>query len=155
MAAVVDAEPCGDGVTGGSADGEGGHEGLLRHLECSRSKDEGRERHGRGQDGGKGDGQDGVALHPIADAVEDARGDALLEEGDAAGLADLIAEVSAGCGAKGGDQNEEEPVVVAGGKDDDHDVGDAGDREGHEGGVDDGDEEESEEAEAEEEVQQR
>ena len=56
---------------------------------------------GGGQNGGKGDGEDGVALHPVADTVEDARGDALLEEGDAAGLADLIAEVSAGRGAKG------------------------------------------------------
>ena len=29
VAPVVDSEPCGDGVAGGSADGEGGHEGLL------------------------------------------------------------------------------------------------------------------------------
>ncbi len=95
-----------------------------------------------------------MVLHPVADAVEDARGDALLEEGHAAGLADLVAEVSAERGAGGGDQDEEEPVVVLGGEDDDHDVGDAGDGERHEGGVDDGDEEEAEESEAEEEVQQ-
>ena len=94
-------------------------------------------------------------LHPVADAFEDARGDALFEEGHAAALADLMAEVSAECGAerwragRGGD------VLVLGGQDDDHDVGDAGEGQRDEGAVDDGDEEDAEESEAEEEVQER
>ena len=115
VAAVVDAEPSGDRVACGAADGEGGHEGLLRHLECACGEDEGRERHGWREDGGEGYGEDCVALHPVTDAVEDARGDAFFEEGYAAGLADLIAEVSADCRAQCGDRDQEKPVIVAGG----------------------------------------
>ena len=96
-----------------------------------------------------------MALHPLADAFEDARGDALFEEGHAAALADLIAEVSADRGAGGGEQNEQEQVLVLRGHDDDHDVGDAGDGQWDEGAVDDGDQEDAEESEAEEEVEER
>ena len=56
-----------------------------------------------------------MALHPVADEVEDTRRDALLEEGDASGLADLIAEVPADCGAQGGDSDQEKPIAVASG----------------------------------------
>ena len=95
--AVVDAEPCGDDVTQRAADGEGDHEFFSRHVERAGGKNEGAERHGRRKDGGQGDGEDGVVLHPVADGFEDAWWDAFFEEGHASALADLMAEVSAEC----------------------------------------------------------
>ena len=154
VASVVDAKADGDGVAGGAADGEGGHELLLRHLERTGGENERRERHRRWEDGRQRDGEDGVALHPLADAAEDARGDASFEKGDAARLADLVAEISANGRAGSGDEDEDEPVTVAGGQDDEHDVGNAGDGEGNEGRIDNGDEEESQKSEAEEKVHQ-
>ena len=56
-----------------------------------------------------------MALHPVADEVEDTWRDALLEKGHASGLTDLIAEVPADCGAQGRDSDQEKPIVVAGG----------------------------------------
>ncbi len=78
MPAVVDAEPCCDDVTQASTNGEGDHEFFARHPECARCKDEGAERHGWRKDGGQGDGEDGVVFHPLADALEDARGNAMM-----------------------------------------------------------------------------
>lgn len=152
MFAVVDAEPGGDGMTGGSAEGEGGEELSLRHFEGAGGEDEGGEGHGGREDGGEGDGDEGVVLHPSGDAFEDARGHVFLEELHAAGVSDLVAEVSADRGAEGGGEHEEEEAGVLRGEEDEHDVGDAGDGEGDEGGVDDGDEEDADEAVAEEEV---
>jgi hypothetical protein len=153
--AIVDAEPgCGN-VTQAPADGEGDHKFFTRHPECARGKDEGAERHRRRKDGGQGDREDGVAFHPLADAFEDARGDAFFEEGHAAALADQMAEVSAERGAHGGEENQQDDILMLRGHDDDHDVGDAGHGEGDEGAVDDGDEEDAEESEAEEEMEER
>ena len=42
-----------------------------------------------------------------------------------AGVADLVAEVSADGGAGGGDRDEQVPEMMLRGHDDDHDVGDA------------------------------
>ena len=83
--------------------------------------------------------------------LEDAGWDALLEEGHAAGVSDLVADVAADGRAGGGEQDEQEDVGVLRGEHDDHDVGDAGEGERDEGGVDDGDEKESAESEVEEE----
>ena len=155
VAAVVNAEPCGDGVADGAADGEGDHEFFSRHVECAGSEDEGAQRHGWRKDGREGDGEDGVVLHPVAHALEDACGDVPFEEGHAAALTHLVAEVSAErrtCGCK---KNEQDDVLLACGHHDDHDVGDAGHRQGDEGAVDDGDEEDSEDAEAEKQVHKR
>jgi hypothetical protein len=152
--AVVDAKPRCDDVTEASTDGEGDHEFFARHLERARCENEGAERHGRGQDGGQRDGEDGVAFHPLADAFEDAWRDAFFEESHAAALADHMAEVSAERGADGGEQNEEDYVLMLGGHDDDHDVGDAGHGQGDEGAVDDGDQKDAEEPEAEEEMEE-
>jgi hypothetical protein len=151
-AAVVDSQPRGDGVACRAADGEGSEELFSRHVQSACGEDEGAERHGRRQDGGEGHGEDGVVLHPVADALEDAGRDVLFDEGHAAGLADLVAEVSAERGACGGEENQQEPAMVLGGEDDDHDVGEAGQRERDEGAVDDGDKEDTEDAEAEEQV---
>ncbi len=129
---------------------------LLRDmLSAPAARTKGRERHGRRKDGGQRDGEDGVVLHPVADAFEDARGDALFEEGHASGLADLVAEVSAEGRAGGGEQDEEEPRCRAGA---------AmtmimmsvmpGMGSGTKERVDDGDEEDAEDAEAEEEVEE-
>jgi hypothetical protein len=96
-----------------------------------------------------------VALHPIADELEDAWGDTFFEEGHASTLTNLIAEISADGGAGGGDENQDQPIGgVAGRHEDEHDVGDTGAGEGDEGRVDDGDEEEAEDAEAEEEMEE-
>ena len=97
-------------VADGAADGEGGEELVAGHVERSGGEDEGAERHGRRQDGGQGYGEDGVVLHPFADAFEDAWGDTLFEEGHAAGVSYLMAEVSAEGGADGGEEDEEEHV---------------------------------------------
>ena len=80
LLAVADAEPDGDGVADEAADGEGDHELAAGHLERAGGEDEGAERHGRREDGGEGDGEDGVVLHPAGDASEDARRDVLFDE---------------------------------------------------------------------------
>ena len=69
MTAVVDAEPGGDGVADAAADGEGDEELVAGHVERAGGEDEGRERHGGWEDCGKSDGEDGVVLHPVADAA--------------------------------------------------------------------------------------
>jgi len=155
VAAVVDAKPCSNGVADGAADGEGDHEFFSRHVERACSEDEGAQRHGRRKDGGEGDGEDGVALHPVAYALEDACGDVFFEEGHAAALTDLVAKISAECGACGCKKDEQDDVLLAGGHHDDHDVGDAGHGQRDEGAVDNGDEEDAEDAEAEEQVHKR
>ncbi|MCU1252278.1 MAG: hypothetical protein JWQ49_5307, partial [Edaphobacter sp.] len=94
---------------------------------------------GRRKDGWHRNGEDGVAFHPLADAFEDARGDAFFEEGHAAALANQVAEVSAECGSHAGEQDEEDDVLMLRRHDDDHDVGDAGHGQRNEGAVDDGD----------------
>ena len=81
-------------------------------------------------------------------------GNALFEEGHAAGLTHLIAEIAAKRRAAvarrmsrtASSPRREDSRI--------HDVGDTGDGQGNEGTVDDGDEEEAEEAEAEEEMQE-
>ena len=155
VSAVTDAEPCCDDVTQASTDGEGDHEFFSRHLECARCEDEGAERHGRRKDGGQGDGEDGVGFHPLADALEGARGNTFLEEGHAAALADQMAEVSPDRGAGSGEQNQQDDVLMLRGHDDDHDVGDAGHGQWDEGAVDDGDQKDAEESEAEKEMEER
>ena len=60
-----------------------------------------------------------------------------------------MAEVSAERGADGGEQNEEDNVLMLRGQDDDHDVGDAGHGQGDKGTIDDGDQKDAEEPEAE------
>ena len=97
MPAVVDTKPRSGRVTQSAADGEGDHELLARHIECASSEDEWTERHGRRKDGGQGDGEDRVALHPFADAYKDPRGDVFFEEGHTAPLANLMTEVSTEC----------------------------------------------------------
>ena len=57
--------------------------------------------------------------------------------------------------SRGDEDKQESTVGVAGGHDDEHDVGNARNRERNEGRIDDGDEEEAEESEAEEEVKER
>jgi hypothetical protein len=151
-ATVADADPDGDGVAREAAEGEGSHEFFARHADGAGGEDEGGERHRRREDGGQGDGEDGVGFHPGGDAGEDAGGDVLFEEGHASGLTGGVGEASSDGGAEGGDGDEEDGVGVAGGVEDEHDVGDAGDGERDEGAVDDGDEEEADEAEVEEEV---
>jgi hypothetical protein len=151
-AAVVDAEPDCDCVARQAAEGEGPHEFFARHVHGAGGEDEGRERHGRRQDGGERDGEDGVLFHPDGDAFEDARGDVFLEEGHASGLTGGVGEEAADGGAEGRDGDEEDGVGVGGGVEDEHDVGYAGDGEGDEGAIDYGDEEEADEAEPEEEV---
>ena len=136
LVAVADADPDGDAVAEEAADGEGCHEFFARHADGSGGEDEGRERHGRRQQGGERDGEDGVLLHPGGDALEDAGGDMLFEEGHATGLAGGVGEEASEGGAGGGDGDEQDGVGVAGGVEDDHDVGDAGDGEGDEGAVD-------------------
>jgi hypothetical protein len=152
-AAVVDAEPDGDGVACQAAEGEGPHKFLARHVDGSGGEDEGRERHRRGKDGGQRDGEDGVGLHPVGDALEDAGGDVFFEELHASGLTGGVGEESADGGTEGGDGDEQDGVGVGGGVEDQHDVGDAGDGEWDEGAVDDRDEEEADEAQVEEEVE--
>ena len=138
-----------------AADGEGGEELVARHLERACGQHEGRERHGRRQDGGQRDREDGVRLHPVADGLEEARGDVFFEEGHAAGLADLVAEEAAEERAGGGRADEEEEIGVLRGEHHDHDVGDAGDGQRDEGRVDDGDEEHADDAEGEQQVEER
>jgi len=105
---VVNAKPCRDDVAHASTAGEGDHELLQRHLECPRGQDKGAERHGRRKEGGQGDREDCVALHPVAYAFEDVRIDAFFEEGHAAALADQMAQVSADRGSHGGKQYKED-----------------------------------------------
>ena len=138
-------------MTEESADGEGPHEGFAGHAHGSGGEDEGRERHGWRENGGERDGEDGVVLHPLGDAGEDAGGDVLFEELHATGLTGGVGKQASEGGADGGDDDEEDGVGVAGGVEDEHDVGDAGDGERDEGAIDDGDEEEADEAEVEEE----
>jgi hypothetical protein len=95
-----------------------------------------------------------VIFHPVADAFKDTRRNVFFQEGHAAALADLIAEVSAERGACRGEQDEQDPAVMLGGENDDHDVGDARQGQRDEGAVDDGDEEDAEDAEAEEKVEE-
>jgi len=152
LSAVVDAEPCGDRMADGAADGEGGEELGPRHLEYAGGEDEGAERHRWREQRGEGHGEDGVLLHPGADALEDAWRDVFFEEGHATGLADLVAEVAAERGACGGEQDEEDGVRLLGGEEDDHDVGEARDGQRDKGRVDDGDQEDAEDAEGDEQV---
>ena len=154
MAAVVDAEPCSDDVANRAADGEGEHEFFSRHVERARGEDEGAERHRRRKDRRKRNGEDCMALHPFADAFEDAGGDAFFEKRHAAALTDLIAEESAERGASGCEKNEEDDVLMPGGHEDDQNVGDAGHGQRDEGAIDDGDEEDAEDTEAGEIVQE-
>ena len=154
MPSVVGAEPCCHGVSESAADREGDHELFARHIERARGEYKWAERHGWWKDGGQRDGEDGVAFHPEADAFEDARGDAFLEEGHTTTLADLMAEVSAERGAGTCEQDEEDYVLALGGHHDDHDVGDPGYGKRDEGAVHDGDQEDTAETEAEEEVQE-
>ena len=93
-----------------------------------------------------------MVFHPAGDAFEDARRDALLDELHAPGVTNLIAEIAPESGAEGGGEHEEDEVGVLGGEQNDHDVGDAGDGQRHERGVDDGDEEDADQSEAEDEV---
>lgn len=151
----MDAQPSCKSVTQTSAEGEGDHEFFSRHPECARSEYERAQRHGRGKDGRQRDGEDSVALHPLADSFEDARGNAFLKESHAAALTDQMAEVSAERGAHSGQQNQQDDVLVLRRHDDDHDVGDAGYRQWNEGAVDDGNQEYAEESEAEKEMEER
>ena len=96
-----------------------------------------------------------MALHPVADAFEDVRIDALFEEGHAAALADQMAEISAERGSPGGEQNQKDDVLMLRRHDDDHDVGDARHGQWNEGTVDDRDQKYAEESEAEEEMEER
>ena len=150
--AVADADPDGDAVADEAADGEGQHEFFARHVHGAGGKDEGRERHGRREQGGQRDGEDGMVFHPGGDAAENSFGDVLLEEGHAAGLADGVGEEASDGGAERGDGDEEEDVGFGGGEDDEEYVGDAGDGEGDEGAVDCRDGEQADEAEVAEEV---
>ena len=150
LLAVADAKRDGDGMADQAAGGEGDHEGAEGHFEGAGGKDEGAERHGWREQGGEGDGEDGVRLHPAADALEDAGWGAFFDKAHAAGLADLVAEITAEGGAAGRGEEQEPDVGVLGSVEDAHDVGDAGDGQGDEGGIDDRDEEETEEAEGEE-----
>jgi hypothetical protein len=143
---VADAEKHGDSVARETAGGEGDHELLQRHFERAGGEDEGAERHRRRQNGGERDGEDGVRFHPSADSLEDARRDAFFDEGHASGLADTPGEPAAECGAGSRDGDEQEGIRVLGGVEHEHDVGDAGDGERDEGGIDGGDEEEANEA---------
>ena len=115
VAAVVDAEPGGDGVAQAAADGEGGEEFVARHLERAGGEDEGAE---SGMGGGRmaGRATERMAWFSIQlqTRLKMRGGDVLFEEGHAAGLADLVAEVSAERGADGGEQDEEEPGWRAG-----------------------------------------
>ena len=149
-AAVVDADPDGDAVAEETAEGEGPHEGGAGHVDCSGGKDEGREWHGRRDERGERDGEDGVGFHPVGDAGEYVGRDVFFEELHASGLTGDVGEIASGGGAEGGDGDEEDGVGVGSGVEDEHDVGDAGDGERHEGAVDDGNEEEADEAEVEE-----
>lgn len=121
-------------------------------MQGAGGEDEGRERHRRWKDGGQRDGEDGVLFHPGGDAGEDALGDVLLEEGQAASLTDCVGDEAADGGAEGGDGDEQDGVGVRGGVDDQHDVGDPGDGERDKGAVDAGDQEEADETEVDEEV---
>src|SRR4029077_7782654 len=96
---------------------------------------------------------DGVTFHPMADAFEDARGDAFFKEGHAPALAHQMAEVSAERGSHSGEENQQDDALMLRGHDDDHDVGDAWHGQWDEGAVDDGDEEDAEESEAEEKME--
>ena len=96
-----------------------------------------------------------MVFYPVRDAAEDLWGDAFFEEGEAAGLSYGVRKEAAEGGADGGYCDEENDVLVPGGVEDEHDVGDAGDGEWDEGAVDDGDEEEADDAEVEEEVDDR
>lgn len=93
-------------------------------------------------------------FHPAANVFEDARGDVFFEELHPSGVTDLVAEVSANRGACGGEQNEQNPVGLLRGIDDEHDVGDAGDRQRDKGRVDDRDEKDAEDAEAGQEMEE-
>ncbi len=93
-----------------------------------------------------------LSIHRRREAFEDAWGNAFLEEGHAAALADQMAEVSAERGADGGEQNEEDYALMLRGEDDDHDVGEAGHGQWDEGAVDNGDQEDAKESEAEKDV---
>jgi hypothetical protein len=150
--AVVDAQPDGEAVAEESADGESPHEGLAGHFDSSGRKDEGGKRHGRGKDRGERDGKDGVVLHPLGDAGEDVGRDVFFQELHASGVTGGVGEEASDRRTDGGDGDEQDGVGVAGGIENEHDVGDARDGERDEGAVDDGDEEEADEAEVEEEV---
>jgi hypothetical protein len=145
-AAVVDTDPDGDGVAQEAREGESPHELFARHVDGTGDQDEGRERHGRGKQGRQGDGEDGVVLHPVGDAVEDGFGDVLFEEAEPARLADGVREEAAQGGADGGESDEEEDVGLGGGEGDEQDVGDAGDGQRDEGAIDGGDGEKADEA---------
>ena len=96
-----------------------------------------------------------MAFHPIADELTGARGDSFFEEGHASALADLVADVSTERRAKRRGEDEQRPVGCAEcGHQDEHDVGEAGDRQRNEGGVDDGDEKEPDDAKADGEMKQ-
>jgi len=152
LVAVADADPDGDAVAGEAAEGERPHKLFARHVHRAGREDKGRERHGGRKNGGQRDGEDGVLFHPGGDAREDAGGDVFFEEGHATGLTGCVGEAASDGGAEGGDGDEQDGVGVAGGVEDQHDVGYAGDGERDEGAVDDGDEEEADEAEVEEEM---
>jgi len=96
-----------------------------------------------------------VIFHPVADKFEDARRNAFFDEGHAAGLSDLVTEPSAKPGTDRCEQDEQEPALMLRGHHDDHDVGDAGQRQWNEGAVDDRDQEDTKEPEAEEQMQER
>jgi hypothetical protein len=144
--AVTDADPDGDRVAEEAADGEGPHEFFARHVHGTGDEDEGRERHRRGKQSGQRDGEDGVVLHPVGDAGEDGSGDVLLEEGEAAGVANGVRKEAAESRADGGECDEKEDVGVGGGEGNEQDVGDAGDGEWDEGAIDRGDGEQADEA---------
>jgi hypothetical protein len=115
-------------------------------------EDEGTKRHRWRQDGRHSDSQDGVRFHPATDCFEYAGRGAFFNEGHTAGLADAPGEPTSESGAGGGDRDQEDGVLVLGGEQDKHDVGDAGDGERHERGIDDGDEEEADDAEVQQQV---
>ncbi len=136
MAAVVDADPCGERVAQEAADDKGGHEFFALHVYGPGDEDEGRERHRRREQRGQSDGEDGVVFHPAGDGLEEAFGDVLFKEGHAPGAASGVGEIASDGGAQRGEADEKEEVRLAGGVQDDHDVGDAGDGQRYERAVD-------------------
>ncbi len=155
LAAIVDAEPTARGERTKRLRVKVVMNLLPRHVHGAGDQHKRRERHGRRQQRGQRDSEDGVVLDPQVTRARILGGTCFSRKLQAAGLAGGVGEKASHGRASGSDEDQQEDVLMRGGVEDQHDVGDAGDGQRHEGAVHDRDEEESGEAEVEEEVRER